>query len=80
MDALKAMELTVKLAFDKKMSDSLNSTLSYPHVAGMLVQMKDGDFDSDKLNRWLGWAQCAVVAAGCATLDDMKAINAKCAS
>lgn len=32
-------------------------------------------FSEAKLGRWLGWAQCAVVASGVATLDDMKAIN-----
>ncbi|WP_239591355.1 hypothetical protein [Mycolicibacterium tusciae] len=32
-----------------------------------------------KLGRWLGWAQCAVVAANVGlSLDDMKAINQRC--
>jgi hypothetical protein len=32
-------------------------------------------FSDAKLGRWLGWAQCAVVASGVATLTDMKEIN-----
>lgn len=79
MDALKAMEMTVKMAFDKKMPSG-ETPLDYPHVAGMLIRMKEQPMSYGKQCRWLGWAQCAVVAAGCATLDEMKAINALCAA
>jgi len=33
------------------------------------------DFSDAKLGRWLGWAQASVVAVGCGTLEEMKAIN-----
>ncbi|SLJ67445.1 Uncharacterised protein [Mycobacteroides abscessus subsp. abscessus] len=48
---------------------------------GTLMQMRirAQNMEGSKLGRWLGWAQCAVVAAGVGlTLDDMKTINQRC--
>jgi len=73
MNAIKAMERTVKLAFDRKMEGK--GSLNYAHIAGMLIHMQTEEFSYGKQCRWLGWAQAAVVASGCATLDDMKEIN-----
>lgn len=86
MNVMKAMEQTVKLAYDRGMGGGpvtpnlsgypkTESTLGYPHIAGMLIRMQEGNFSYGKLCRWLGWAQAAVVASGCATLEDMKVIN-----
>ena len=49
--------------------------LSFDHVDDMLKRIETGEIKGEKAHRWLGWAQCAAVAAGTATLDDMKAIN-----
>ena len=47
----------------------------------MLEIVEKSDFSEAKLGRWLGWAQCAVVAANVGiTLADMKALNMQCAS
>ena len=73
MNVLKAMQATTKLAFDRGMKGK--DALSYEHVAGMQIMMQETEMSYGKLCRWLGWAQCAVVASGVATLEDMKAIN-----
>jgi len=74
MDVMGAMEDTVRLGFQRgRMPDA--GDLGYPHIAGMLIRMKETQMSYGKLCRWLGWAQAAVVAAGGATLDDMKQIN-----
>ena len=67
------MQDTTKLAFDRCMIG--NGTLSYEHIAGMKIKMQETKMSYGKMCRWLGWAQCAVVASGVATLEDMKAIN-----
>ncbi len=37
---------------------------------------RNGTFSDTKIARWLGWAQCAVMAADIGlTLENMKAIN-----
>lgn len=52
------------------------SPLGLDHLIGMGARIQAGDFSAAKVGRWLGWAQCAVVAAGIGlTLDDMKQIN-----
>lgn len=50
--------------------------LGVTHIRGMPERIEG--FSSAKLGRWLGWAQAAVVAGGCATLDDMKNLNKRC--
>jgi len=54
---------------------TLPSELAYPHAIYMLDSIQDERVTGEKAHRWLGWAQCAAVAAGAGTLDDMKAIN-----
>lgn len=76
MKVFGAMKDTVQLAAGKKcMPDT--GDCSYPHIAGMLIRMRDESFAYGKMNRWLGWAQCAVVVAGAATRPDMEKINRK---
>ncbi len=71
-----AMKDTVQLGYgSKKMPDE--GDCGYPHIAGMLIRMQDESFSSGKTNRWLAWAQCAVVVAGAATRADMEKINKK---
>lgn len=51
--------------------------LSPQHLHDMYERLTD-DMSDAKLGRWLGWAQCAVVAMDIGfTLEDMKAINQK---
>lgn len=55
-------------------------SLSLEHCRAMLASMKSQEPMSEgKVNRWLGWMQASCVAAGCATLEDMKQINRRCA-
>ena len=85
MNMIAAMRDTIELArangMDKMEYD--NPDLDFPHLLDMCVMMETGNspqgggFSEGKLGRWLGWAQAAVVAAACGTLDDMKAINKK---
>jgi len=76
MNVIKAMEETVRLAADNGMPAVIEvDELSFLHLCSMLERMQEGNFSYGKQCRWLGWAQCAVVAAGCATLEDMKQIN-----
>lgn len=51
--------------------------ISLPHLEQMVKTMEDDQTMSEsKLGRWLGWIQCAVVAAGVGLgLEDMKEIN-----
>ena len=52
-----------------------HGALSFSHVQDMLLRVELGELVGEKAHRWLGWAQCATVAAGAGTLDEMKAIN-----
>jgi hypothetical protein len=74
---------------DEKMHIArLDADLQPPHIRDMLATMESGinpqdterNFGEGKMGRWLGWAQAAVVAQGCGSLDDMKAINKRWAS
>lgn len=66
----------------------LDNDLKPSHLRDMLRTMESGinpqnpdaGFSEGKMGRWLGWAQAAVVAMQCATLDDMKAINKRWAA
>lgn len=83
-----AFAATLNLAFERGMHLAPNADdkdIGYDHLVSMYQKIADnfspGDsqptFDDGKLGRWLGWAQCAVAAAGYATLDDMIALNRK---
>ena len=57
------------------------SDLGLSHLRVMMETVEKSEFSDAKLGRWLGWAQCAVVAAHVGvTLADMKELNMKCAS
>lgn len=79
MNQLQALRETITLGDAKGMPDLPGSALGLEHLRGMVSAIESGSFPSDKLGRWLGWAQCAVVAADVGvTLDDMKALNVRC--
>lgn len=51
------------------------SPVGLSHLRDMLDRITV-DYSDAKVGRWLGWAQCALVAANVGvTLDDVKAIN-----
>lgn len=68
---------TVFLASERGMPLAPESELGLYHLMQMRIRAQS--MAGSKLGRWLGCAQCAVVAAGVGlTLDDMKAINQRC--
>ncbi len=83
MDMRKAAAETIQAAcrngMDQVSSD--NPDLDYPHLVEMYNKMcnyqgEDQEFSEGKLGRWLGYMQCAVIAADVGlTLEDMKQIN-----
>lgn len=76
MDQLQALRNTILLAEAHGMPGRPGDPTGLDHLRGMEVVASTGDFPPDKLGRWLGWAQCAVVAADIGvTLADMKALN-----
>lgn len=80
MDMRAAFDDTIELAKDRQMwahEDDLmlrQEGMSFEHILYMRSRITP-DFSEAKLGRWLGWVQCAVVASGVATLDDMNDIN-----
>lgn len=81
MDQLQALRATVNLGATRGMPEAPGSALGLDHLRGMVATIEAGSFSADKLGRWLGWAQCAVVAANVGvTLDDMKVLNTQCVS
>jgi hypothetical protein len=71
-----ALRDTIALAERSGMPEMPGSELGLGHLRSMLARVAASDFSAAKLGRWLGWAQCAVVAADVGvTLDDMKALN-----
>lgn len=75
MNQLAALRDTIVLAEERGMPEYCGD-LGLSHLRSMYTRAEAGDFSEAKLGRWLGWAQCAVVAACIGvTLDDMKAIN-----
>ena len=77
VDQLAAFRETIELAEERGMPDDRGSDLGLDHLRGMLAAVEAAavTFSPAKLGRWLGWVQCAVVAAGAGTLEEMKAIN-----
>lgn len=76
MNVLAAMKDTLALWTGQSWADiDLPESLSGKHMVDMLTTVETGEFSYGKQCRWLGWMQAATVAAGIATLDDMKAIN-----
>ena len=86
MNQREAMRETFDLAVKNGMDNCLVETVGcdYTHLIDMYERILVADIDPDqkpfsevKLGRWLGWIQCAVVAAGFGSLEDMKQINKK---
>lgn len=78
MNQLAAMRETLTRAQERGMDDiqGFADGCDYWHLQGMVERARAGEFSDAKLGRWLGWMQCAVVAAGIGlTLEDMKRIN-----
>lgn len=76
MNQIDALSETVALAEQHGMPELPGSELGLDHLRSMLTRVNGSEFSPAKLGRWLGWAQCALVAAGVGiTLDDMKALN-----
>ncbi|MGB8403488.1 MAG: hypothetical protein WCE30_05325 [Mycobacterium sp.] len=78
MNKREALRETVLIAERCGMPDLPGSDLGLQHLRVMLETVDGSAFSASKLGRWLGWAQCAVVASGIGvTLAEMKAINMK---
>ena len=73
MNQLQAFRDTVALAEQRGMPELPGSDLGLDHLRRMAAVLEEAAFSPAKLGRWLGWAQCAVVAAGIGvTLDDIE--------
>lgn len=67
---------TVALAERYGVPELPGSPLGLEHLRAMSATVRLGELGESKLGRWLGWAQCAVVAADVGvTLDDFKRLN-----
>ncbi|AMS02667.1 hypothetical protein BJD55_gp099 [Gordonia phage Yvonnetastic] len=75
MNQIQAFRDTILLAEQNGMPEGIGSPFGLAHVRDMYQQACDGNFSEAKLGRWLGWAQCAVAAAGVCDLYTMKIIN-----
>lgn len=76
INQLDALRETVRLAEERGMPEMPGSELGLAHLRSILSTVNKSKFTDAKLGRWLGWAQCALVASGVGvTLDDMKALN-----
>ena len=75
MNQREAFAETIEAAERAGMPALPGSELGLDHVKDMFARLQP-KFSDAKVGRWLGWAQCAVVAAGVGlTLEDMKQIN-----
>jgi len=75
MNQRAAMAQTLGLAIEKNMPEMPGSELGLEHMRDMYARVQE-DFSESKLGRWLGWMQCALVAANVGvTLEDVKQIN-----
>lgn len=83
MDMRGAFAATIELANKEGMdeADFIDESLTFAHIVEMNTKIHEKTkyrtymISDDKLGRWLGWAQAAVVASGCASLEEMKEIN-----
>lgn len=77
MNQREAFTETIDLAIVRKMPLNPGSDLGLDHLIDMAGRLDDHpEYSEAKVGRWLGWAQCALVAANVGvTLDDVKAIN-----
>ena len=75
-----AMDDTMILARQRGMPLLPGETIGLEHLSAMymtvrMAEASNNAFSDAKLGRWLGWMQACIVAAGCATLEEMKEIN-----
>jgi hypothetical protein len=63
MNQREALRETVRLAAEVGMPELPGSDVGLAHLRDMAATAEGGDFDEAKLGRWLGWTQCALVAA-----------------
>lgn len=78
MNQADAFRETVRIAEQRGMPEMPGSDLGLHHLRSMLATISTSKFPDAKLGRWLGWAQCALVAADVGvTLADMKALNSR---
>lgn len=80
MDQIAAMKETLKQARERGFPDlSHMEDADYAHFTYMLDSAIDGqvsgEFSEEKIGRWLGYIQGALVAQSIFTLDEVKAIN-----
>lgn len=76
MNQKQALADTLELAEAHGMPELPGSELGLEHLRQMNATVQASDYSASKVGRWLGWAQCAVVAADIGlTLNDMKQIN-----
>lgn len=81
MNQRRALRETIELAEQHGMPECPGSDVGLNHLRSMLETVEKSEYSDAKLCRWLGWAQCALVAANVGvTLADMKALNMKCAA
>jgi len=74
MNTVGAIEDSVNLARRERALLPKEGPTSLSHFEEMLDEVK-GPFSEGKRNRWLGYIQGALVAHGCASLEDVKRIN-----
>lgn len=80
MNQLQALHDTVALAESRNMPEMPGNPLGLGHLRQMLRDIEAAEesapFSAAKLGRWLGWAQCALVAANVdVDLEDMRSLN-----
>jgi hypothetical protein len=78
MQQMEALRRTVALSVerqDRAAQDRLPASLQTDHLVSMIERAHPA-FSGEKLGRWLGWAQCSLVAQGAADLEAMKEMNA----
>lgn len=63
MNQADAFRETVRIAEQRGMPEMPGSDLGLHHLRSILATVNRSKFPDGKLGRWLGWAQCALVAA-----------------
>jgi hypothetical protein len=77
MNQKQAFADTITLAELADMPELPGSSLGLEHLRDMYSRIEP-EFSESKLGRWLGWAQCALVASGVGiNLEDVKNLNSK---
>lgn len=80
VNQFEVLNKTVQLAMERGMPEMPGSDLGLAHLRAMVTAVGESTFSEAKLGRWLGWAQCALVAADVGvSLADMKQLNLGCA-